>query len=403
MALQALSGMSDLWLPGKWWYQGGDTPIDVDISNNAANASTQFIGQLYLPGHTGSKVISAAGGGAIAWVTGTTSTFADTTGTGTTFQVGIQNVDESATIARGTGTFDVYKTLTAGTDTLSAASLQITSMGSGTKTIFHGDKIAVVFQMTTRGSAATDNVQVKGVAAYASTGGVVASTYMQRPATTRNSTGASFVVSNSSPNVAIVFDDGTIGTLDGSFFSSLAAMSAGTTFTSLSTPDEYAMVFQTTFPCKIDALYAVVSQVTSSSAYELILYGDPEGTPTVLYTETVPATAEQAVNVYRGRVVTLPNQISLTANTKYAIAVRPTTNNSVGIKYFQVPNSLYWATHSLGSNCYLSTRTNQTGAFSATPTQRPLFAFRISALDDGTAVGSGGGGMRLVGAGGLVA
>src|SRR4030095_12915179 len=85
---------------------------------NAATAKTAMIGRVYISGRPGSaKTIIAAVGGSISFRTGTV-TFANA---GTTIDLGIQDVDTAnGPTARPDGSFDVSRTLTGGTDTISS-------------------------------------------------------------------------------------------------------------------------------------------------------------------------------------------------------------------------------------------------------------------------------------------
>ena len=384
MTLQSLSAQG-IWIPSYPGLDGFITNLSQQDGGvmDATGERVHCVGRIFLAGRTGSKTISAAGGGAIWWTSG-----AVTNSNGSTvFRVGIQDVDLTAgPAARGDAGWDVYGEST-GSGIVAGSARNVWSMTSGTKTIAHGDFIAVVFQMTTRGGA--DSV----IARQAATGVAAAS-----PSVTLETSGPTFTAQISIPNLVIVFDDGTFGWFTGTSPIGPAFSTASTSFNSGSTPDEYALIFRVPFACKVDELQALVA-TSAGSDFEMILYSDPLGTPAVIESVTVDANALSIASV-RGCIVQLTTPRTLTINTDYAIAVRPTTTNSVTLREIASISSSNAGLQflSLGTGCYKATRSNQSGAFSATDTTRMLMAVCISALDDGASVG---GGIRAAGHGGL--
>jgi len=84
-------------------------------------------------------------------------------------------------------------------------------MTTGTKTLNHGDLIAIAFDFTTRGGA--DSVTV--------TYGPSNPIARNLPCVMNNTTGAFAKQGGGTPNVYIKFDDGTIGWIDGGYFFTL--------------------------------------------------------------------------------------------------------------------------------------------------------------------------------------
>ena len=125
------------------------------ITLDATGETCFMIGHLMLENPLGgSKTISSAGGGSIVWRTGAV-TFANAS---TTFRVGLQDLSTSSAPAQGDGTFDVQAAFTGGGGGVTASSVQTSVMTTGTKTLSHGDKIAISFSMAARGG--TDSVVV---------------------------------------------------------------------------------------------------------------------------------------------------------------------------------------------------------------------------------------------------
>src|SRR5512146_744096 len=147
--MSALVNLGDMRL---WW----PPPPSLTLSSllygssgtsalNAAGYKTAFIGNVYISGRpVGAKTISAAGGGSISFTPGT-NTFADA---GTNLRVGIQDADTSNSPVVPDGTHDVYADLVPGSVTLTGGTWYEADMSSGTKSITHGQEIAIVFEMT---------------------------------------------------------------------------------------------------------------------------------------------------------------------------------------------------------------------------------------------------------------
>jgi hypothetical protein len=319
------------------------------------------VGHLLLSTGPGtSKTISSAGG-KIYWATGPV-TWADA---GTSVSVGIQDV---ASTGIEDTTYDVSAALVPGTETITANAVNVAVMESGTKTITHGDFVAVVLTMTARGG--TDSVSV------------FRQSLGSLPYSTLN--GAKV---GSNPMMTVEFDDGTVGFFDVASFAYVSE--AATVFGSSSTPDEHALIFRVPVPCAAVGLYANLLSLASADDFELILYSDPLGSPVAQRT-LVQDMDLSATNPNYGRPFT--SAYSLTAGTDYAIALRPTTTNTLAYSRlnFGSGNSILRKATMLGTHAYLATRSDQTGAFgSADTTILPLFGVWLAQFDDG--VSSGGG------------
>lgn len=329
---------------------------------DAAGESVTYIGKMYLEGGAGSKVISSAGG-KIHWRT-SAITFANA---GTTLRVGIQDVGATGI---EDGTFDVHKDLVGATDTIAANSLIATVMATGSKTISHGDVVAISFEVISRGGA--DSIQVDR-------GSVTGQNF---PYVTIDTGSGPAKNSNGAPTVTVEFDDGTVGWLGPEWLVPAAITSVA--FNSGSTPDERAMIFQ--LPGRVSFCGAAVNltSVSSTDTFEAILYSDPEGSPVALETITVnPNLFAVSINVGFVHIPFTP--ITLAANTKYAIAIRPTSANSINFQQWEYGsgNEKLLRPTMLGENWYLGTRSDQTGAFSPTTTTIPAINLNFDKIDDG--------------------
>src|SRR3990172_6421351 len=151
MTAAAFGGISGLHYPLIMYNGYGQTSSGT---LDAAGEKIVFIGRMYLEGGPGSKTISSAGGkidwrtSAVTWAT-----------PGSALRVGIADVDlTKGPPGRDDGTFDVRKDLVQGTDSLASNTWVSTAMDTGTKTIAHGDLVAIVFELTA--TLGVDSVQV---------------------------------------------------------------------------------------------------------------------------------------------------------------------------------------------------------------------------------------------------
>lgn len=383
MAQQAIPG--GVWLGPGMEFPGMPGVGFTSTIQDAAGESTAMIGYAHLSTGPGtSKVVSSAGG-KIHVVFAATSTFTQALGT-TKIQVGIQDVVLTTGIEDTT--YDVYDILESGTDTITQDVIKTVTMSNGTKTIAHGDLIAVVIEMTEWVTG--DTVRPKYV------NGTSLFPYITID------TGSGPAKTSGAPFVTIESDDGTLITLGSGLgvFSELH-----TSFSSSSSPDEYALVFQVPFTCQIDQLGGMVSEIDTTEDGELILYSDPLGTPTVMTSGTAKATIDPDLQSGGAAAATLiqTHQIpvtTLTANTSYAVAYRPTSTAVRSLMMHTLPVATARAMQHFGTTASRYDRENNTGAFTnQSTTVFPALAIHVCAVDTGSA---GGGTAMLINSGGLV-
>lgn len=341
-------------LGGKLFIPPNDSPITpipgAPVTLDAAAEAIHYSGQVYLEGGSGSKTISSAGG-KIHWRTSGPVTFANA---GTTLRIGLQDVSTSASPTQGDGAYDVYADLVGGTDTIAANTTHATAMASGTKTLAHGDKVTIVIEMTARGG--TDSVGIL----YQTGGQGVDSLF---PSFT------SYLASTwgrvaGQPLITLEFDDGTFG---GIFTGpSVPGASTGTAVTYTSntgTADEYGNVFSFPFPVVADGVWSISYPTSNAADYEVCLYSDPLGTPTLIEAVTVDATQVSLKNSPRTHSVMFASAHTLAQNTTYAVTVRPTTTITVR-SFYHDTTTAGAAMAPLGTACYAVRRLDNTGAFS---------------------------------------
>ena len=340
---------------------------------NLATESVFLIGQVYLPAQSGSKVISSAGG-AIIWLTAGGVVFATAS---TTLRVGIQDV---AATGLPDGTFDVFKDLVAGTDTLASSSFQNTVMASGSKTLAHGDTIAIGMEMTVRAGA--DSVSVERVNAFIGLGGQ-SKTFPY---------GVALGAKNpESLQCLIKFDDGTYGWIYNAqlIWNTTNTAPVQITYSNASTPDEYIGTFSLPVTVSVGGVGVSIGGVATADNYEIILYSDPYGAPAVIETLAPdPDIIGVTNNVPYFGLLTTPR--TLLANTKYGIALRPTTANTIVWGYLNLTSGFDILKNAQPfSTIEMASRTNQTGAFAVTNAfDLPLITVGIVGIDVPGAGGS---------------
>lgn len=340
---------------------------------NAVGESIAFIGRLYLESGPGtSKVFSSAG--AKIYARAASVTFANGS---TNFRAGIQDV--SLTTGLEDGTYDVQGNFTGGGGGV-ANGMNEWAMGSGTKTITHGDLIAVVLELTARGGADSIGIVTPAVGV---TGNLIF------PYCTTD-TGGGPVKIKTLPQVITESDDGTLGWFGSESWAGGALQIAS--FNVDSTPDEYALVFEIPYKIEINALNGIIT-IGASAAAELILYSDPLGTPVAERVITIDpdVVAGTSFGLFEEQITAY----ELQASTKYAIALRPTTTNNVAITgpTFGSGNGHLRRVTIWGTNASLYTRTGNTGAFGSEDTENiPALGFMANKIDNGA---GGGGGLNL--------
>lgn len=325
---------------------------------NATGEYVAFIGRLILESGS-SKVFSNAS--KIYWTSGSI-TFANVA---TNLRVGIQDV--GATGFKD-GTFDVYADLVGGGGGVTADALITTSLTTGSKTIANGDLIAIVIELTAR--AGSDSIQVL----------VSAQTFCSFPYSTSDS-GAGNTKSLANPMITIESDDGTLGWFAGATF---AKKLNQVVFDVDDTPDEYANVFKLPVKVEVNALGGIIN-CGSSADYELILYGDPLGTPNALATVSVTSALTNPASGYTEFQLSSP--ITLERDVYYAVSARPTTTNPITLFHQSYHNSNLRKPTLLGTNWSRYSRTGLSGAFSSEDnTIVPFLGVIANKWDDGASI-----------------
>lgn len=359
-------------------YLNGYTNVTID----AANEACSFIGQLFWE-DGGSHTVDTTGSSSLQWRSSTV-TFANA---GTTFLVGLAAVDTATGSAAPRAvnssdviTMDVYASFTGGGGGVTASAWQTSVPTSGTKTIAHGDLIAMSFQMTARGGA--DTIQVS----YANHN---SGNFSQRP-TVGTFVGAAYAAGGGVPNAVVVASDGTLGFF---FGGSVYSLTAGTAFNSGSTPNERGNVIIPPVPGRAHGFVYNTSLAGSSSDFDLVLYSDPLGTPSAQKTVSIDANTMGVNTSNNFGVALFASPYTFTASQPLAAIYKPTTGNNITPIYLTLGNSAHQKAMSLGAGAYAVNRSS--GAFAAqnSSLDRYGIGLLIEAFDNGV----GGGVVGVIG------
>jgi len=343
------------------------------VTLNATGEACFMIGHVMLENPLGgSKTISSAGGGSIVWRSGAV-TFSNGS---TVFDVGIQDVSTASAPAQGDGTFDVKASFTGGGGGVTANAVQTSAMTTGTKTIAHGDLIAIGMAMTTAAGA-------DGVVVNLNTNANMLSANCGVPCITSNTSGSYVRTSNALPNAYIVFDDGTVGWIFGINFTNSVSTSI-TINSGTATADEYGNLINMPHTYVALGISATISIAGTSSDYEMLLYTTPLGTPAVAKTITIDATQIAGTGVGLRVHALFSSPYNILPNTDYAVTIRPTTTNNLSL-YYSDTNTVAGGgkTGYPNGSCYAVRRLDNTGAFSdyngGTAKTRLMYASLIGA------------------------
>ncbi len=354
--LPPYSGAGGVSLPG--------TPATV---MDAVGEMVAYIGYVWFPEGPGTSKTLSSAGGKIEFLTGTTGHV--WASAGTTLRVGIQDV--STTTGPPAQPDEVWTgepqvDLVQGVDALAATTWKVATLTSGSRTLTHGDLIAVVFDMTVRNGV--DAATVNGW----STSGI-----LHRPITSMK-LGAGWVATAVViPNVVIVCDDGTLCSLENTYPVTAATARSINTGT---TPDEIGNIIVAPFDCKVSSLWTNINNATGE--FELSLYSDPLGTPISERSVTIDLNQMQSVS---GRPIHLNiPEFTMSAGVAYAVTLRPTTATTCGTYDVTYNHANHAKFHPGGLSTYKCTRVNDTGAFGTDTLSKVFVGVTVSHIDDGT-------------------
>lgn len=334
---------------------------------NAVGESAATVGRIWLPAQAaGSKVCSTAGpckiglpAASVTWANAATNV-----------RLGFQDVD--LTTGLEDGTYDVRADLVPGTETVSANTISFFSMETGSKTVSHGDVVAIVVEMTARGG--TDSISaeraLRSVADYGFPYGT-------------EDTGSGVGKAQDPMAFIIQFDDGTWGWFESVYPIRNTATGRSTLTVNTGTnPDEVAAIVKSPVSFSTDGFAKFLNAVATTDEFEYIIYENPlTATPDIIWG---PVTVDPDQLVSDGVVRRAEDTLILEADTYYAFSFRPTTANSITYEYFALPTSgvapgmkqaQFW------TETILAGRINQTGAFTEiSTTSLPMLVVNVVSI-----------------------
>ena len=388
MTTQPTPGINRFWYPSPP-LSARTITNGTTIIADADGEGVHLVGGIYWADRASHTVSSA--GGKIDWLTAASTSFVVVS----SLQIGIQDVLTTGPITAGDGTFDVSKTLVAGVDTISASTAYSTAMDTGSKTIAHGDMIAVVFKLSLTSGATS----IRTAHMADSTAGILSGGVLETPAGTYNAATAI-------PNIVITADDGTLGFfMDGFPYS---ALNQAQNYHNASATKEYGNYISLPYPVVIDGLWAYMAPSTNAADYSLVIYTDPLAAaagPTSVASISFDANrGVVGVNAVKILWQPLATPYTLPANTPVVVAAKPDTGTNIDTIYSSVAVAAHLGGHPLGSGCYRVSR-NTIGAgtaFAATNSSKDRMMIGFSAYSFDDATGGSGGLIRHPGmAGGL--
>lgn len=327
---------------------------------NTAGQMVAFMGYLYINGAPTSTKLCSTSGCKIAFRPGTVTAWS---GADDTVIVSLQDIDATnGPVGRPDESADVSDDLISGTDSLSTGTWKEVTMSSGTKTLTHGQLIAIVFDLSAV-SGATVNISYQASGA-SSHWPLVAS-----------KSGGSWAAVAGAPNAIIYTDDGTLAWIVGS----VNWAATGTkSFSDSSNPDEFGLYCSAPYDMVVNG-YWFFGSLTDNGGATVTMYKDPTGTPTQIGTQlTLDADQTQSSGVERPWFMNVPD-FSVPANMPWVLALKSTvagTNSSLSGIAMNANSDL--AIYSGGINCYEMGRQNGTGAFSATNSSKNLPVIGVS-------------------------
>lgn len=318
------------------------------VTIDATNEAVVGIGQIFWE-DAGSHTIDTSGASSIQWRS-VNATFVNA---GTTVIVGVAPVDAAtgppprAANTTDVINFDVSCTLTGGSGGIANGGWNTSVPTVGTKTMAHGDLIAVCIQMTAHGGADTMQVGILN-----NPGGAAG----QRPSVT-SFLSAAYATAGGLPNFVIAASDGKLGFI---FGCSVINIISGTAFNSGSSPNERGNLMIMPFGGKIHGIIYSCTIAGATSDFDLVLYSDPLGTPVAQKTVSIDAnTVPSTANIFGAMLFSSP--YTFIAGQTIAAIYKPTTANNITPAFVTLNNASHMKAFSLGTNAYAVNRSS--GAF----------------------------------------
>lgn len=331
---------------------------------DATGESFSAIGQLHLSDKSSGKSLT----GATLWFRTGPVTFANA---GSTFRVGIQDL---ASTGLEDGTFDIYRDFIGAGGVLLSNTWQGHLLNTaGSKTVSHGDILAIVFEFFARAGA--DSVQIQYP-----TNSVPSSTKGFPYGTVDTGSGPAKSTSQT-PMALIVFADGEIGRIDNTFCWTDPDQGG------VSTTAQAGIYFVAPFTGTLNkVIFGVTDSVATTDMVTITVWEDPLGTPVSIGSLSVNGAYRGGTASVRNEFFTFPQSIPVVAGEEYAITIHCTVG-AINYAYINLGtgNSGMRKITALKENWCRCTRTIPgSGPFTLTNTHLPAIAFAYDTIDIGS-------------------
>lgn len=323
----------------------------------------------------GSHTIDTSGSSAIGWYGSTgTAVFDDA---GSTMDIGLQGIGTGGPAAQPDGTFTVYRTATAASNSTPSmttlSSWHSLSMvgGTGSKTLADGDPVAVVWDFTNR--AGSDAVVITPTTGMPSIG----TTLPVCNAYVGGAWGGNGV--GNTPNITLTASDGTVGILD---FQGGVGTISSVNWSDSNNPDERGLIFQVSQDLMIDGYGCSLRIASASSDGTLSLIENAESSRNALESYSFDAAQLNIINSEKPFLKPCAPRL-LRRGIDYCVALRATSTGDVRFQTMTLPHADFRAFFP-GGTSLRSVTANGGGNFgsSSTTLMYPFFV-RIARVQSG--------------------
>lgn len=358
----AFQQIPPLWVPNVGGGYGQSPSFSSSLLIDATGEKAAYLGQVWRPDRLGGDITR------VGFRFGTV-----TKAGGSGLTVSLQDYDPNNSPMRPDEVIDQSVAIANGNASFATNSWIRTNPFDSNRTVAFGENLAVVIEFDGAGRLGTDSFIVTGLQRdrqFLTIGGALKT--------------ASWVTAPvPSQNVVLEFTDGVFGSLSPTAIICSACAQLGYN-SGTAGADEYALEFSLPFTCKIDGGWFDLNIANANSNFEFVIY---EGT-TALRTVAVDANSIQATSGTLSTTFSI-SELTLTANTVYRLAAKPTTTNGITLTYIDVADANHWQATSGGTAFRMAQRVDG-GAWTTTTTRRPFAGVRVSSIDVGSGGSSGG-------------
>ncbi len=296
---------------------------------------------------------------------------------GSGIRLSLQNVSTTAN-QQPDGTLDQQVDIANGNANF-ATNAWLTGTFGSARTVSHGDLLAFVVQWDGAGRLGSDTVNIKSVSNLYTSMEVLRPTQASYNGTTWTASPGQLI-----PAIRFDFSDGASGCF---FGAPVFATSVTQTYSysSSSSPDEYAIEFPIAFDCKFNGVAFYGGCLSNSADFDVCLY---QGT-TLLASVSCDGNHFHTTYVNKLNYIHFP-ETELEAGTTYRISFKPTTTNQIRLYAMDVGSANNMKTFPAGTACALTSRTDAGSWASISTTIRPNIALHINKISDGASAGGGG-------------